>query len=243
MIHIAIVDDDKFTCQDIEEKLHFICKKLMCRVSVDTFPDGENFVESVSQYEKYDLVFMDIELLNMNGISASNYLRNELNDQYTQIVFISAKQGYLRQLFDVRPMNFIEKPITIKKIENCIQTYMNLFPADDVFRIKVGKSIRQQSYKNVIYFQSDNKEIIVSTVDDRYRFIGKLSEVAEIAPSFFWRIHKSFLINQNYIKMHQIDLLIMSNGDRLPISRQYQSEVRGKLMAFYAVGGEEIFDS
>ena len=243
MIHIAIVDDDNLTCRDIEEKLHTICMKLMCRISVDTFNDGESFVDSVSQYEKYDLVFMDIELADMNGIQTSSYIRNELNDQYTQIVFISAKQGYLKQLFDVRPMNFIEKPITSEKIANCIQTYMSLFPTDDVFRIKVGKTIRQQSYKNVIYFQSDNKEIIVSAIDDTYRFNGKLSEVAEIAPAFFWRTHKSYLINQNYIKMHQIDLLIMTNGDRIPISRHYQSEIRAKLMAYYAVGREEIFDS
>ncbi len=242
MIRIAIVDDDKLTCQEIERLLHTVCKKLMCRITTDVFYDGTDFIQSVTQFEQYDLVFMDIELIEMNGISAGTYLRNELHDQYTQIVFISGKQGYLQMLFEVRPMNFLDKPVTEAKLEKCISTYLSLFPENDAFRCKVGKAIRQQSYRSVLCFHSENKEIVVTTSNDEFRFIGKLDEVADIAPPFFWRTHKSYLINQNYIQMHQIDQITMSNGDRIPVSRHYQTEIRSKLMKLYASGGEEIFN-
>lgn len=241
MIHIAIVDDDNVTCQEIERQLHTVCRELMCRISIDVFQDGEGLIQTIESFEKFDLIFLDIELAKINGIGVGNHIRNTLRDQYTQIVFISGKQGYMKQLFDIRPMNFLEKPITSAQLRHCIQTYLELFPENDVFRCRVGKAIRQQSYRSVLYFKSDDKEVVVYTQGDVFRFIGRLSDVALTAPDFFWRIHKSFLINQNYIAFHKIDTITMSNGDQVPISRRYQADIRRKLLKFYTAGGEALF--
>lgn len=243
MIRIAIVDDDNSTCQTIEQQLLQVSHELMCRISIDIFPSGESFIETTEQYERYDLIFLDIELIEMNGIDVGDYIRSTQHDQYTQIIFISAKQGYLKRLFEIRPMNFLEKPLSIEQIRKSLRTYMDLFPEDEVLRIRVGKAIRQLSYRHVLYFKSDNKEVVVYSSDEEYRFFGKLSDVAALTPDFFLRIHKSYLINQNYISLYCMDSIQMSNGDLVPVSRRYQTETRRKIMQLYALGGDEIFDA
>ena len=243
MIRIAIVDDDITTCQAIEQQLHQVSQELMCRVSIDVFQSGESFIETTERYERYDLVFLDIELIEMNGIDVGDYIRSTQHDQYAQIIFISAKQGYLKRLFEIRPMNFLEKPISVDQIKKCLRTYMDLFPEDEVFRCRVGKAIRQLSYRHVLYFKSDNKEVVVYTSDEEFRFFGKLSDVAMLTPDFFLRIHKSYLINQNYISLYCMDSIQMSNGDYVPVSRHYQTEIRRRIMQAYALGGDEIFNA
>ena len=243
MIRIAVIDDDIMTCHAIEQQLLHVSKELMCRVSVDVFQSGERFIETMEQCEQYDLIILDIELVEMNGIDVGDYIRSAQHDQYVQIVFISAKQGYMKQLFDIRPMNFFEKPVTTEQIKKCLQTYMELFPEDEVFRCRVGKAIRQLSYRHVLYFRSENKEIAVLTNDEVFHFYGRLSDVELLTPSFFIRVHKSFLINQNYISVYHIDSVQMSNGDLVPISRRYQAETRRKMMQLYTIGGDEIFDT
>ncbi len=243
MIRIAIVDDDITTCHTIEQQLHQVSQELMCRVSIDVFQSGESFIETTEQYEQYDLIFLDIELIEMNGIDVGDYIRSTQHDQYAQIIFISAKQGYLKRLFEIRPMNFLEKPISIEQIRKSLRTYIDLFPEDEIFRFRIGKAIRQLSYRHVLYFKSDNKEVVVYTNNEEFRYFGKLSDVASLTPGFFLRIHKSYLINQNYISLFCMDSIRMSNGDCVPVSRQYQKETRRKIMQLYALGGDEVFDA
>lgn len=64
---------------------------------------------SCGQY--FDLIILDIELTEINGIAIGKYLREELNNQTTQIVYISSLRDYAMDLFAVRPLHFLIKPL------------------------------------------------------------------------------------------------------------------------------------
>ena len=61
-------------------------------------------------------------------------------------------------------------------------------------------------------------------------FYGKLSEIEEKMPEFFWKIHKSYLINRNYAKEFTYEWVKMSNGDILNISQVNRADVRRKIL-------------
>ncbi len=61
---------------------------------------------------EYDILFLDIELFRMTGIEAGDFIRNRLEDRSMQIIYISGKSSYARELFKTQPMDFLVKPIT-----------------------------------------------------------------------------------------------------------------------------------
>ena len=81
----------------------------------------------------------------------------------------------------------------------------------------------------VLYFNSERRNINMVCRDGVKVFYGKLGEVEEqIADKNckFLRIHQSFLVNAKYIREYHYNNLIMANGDNLTISRDNRKKVR-----------------
>ena len=76
--------------------------------------------------EQYDIIFLDIMLPQMDGVELGSYIRNVKNDNYTQIVYISSETSYAMELFEVRPLNFLIKPLDEKKIQKVLELFLKL---------------------------------------------------------------------------------------------------------------------
>ena len=120
MIRIAVVDDENIVCTQLERLINEAADIISITVEIDIYSSSEAFVKILKANEKYDLIFLDIELDKYSGIDISHCIRNELSDDSTQIVFVSGKNGYDRQLFEFRPIDFLEKPIDVNKMINCL---------------------------------------------------------------------------------------------------------------------------
>ncbi|MBE6843846.1 MAG: response regulator transcription factor [Ruminococcus sp.] len=241
MIKIAIVDDDNILCSELERYILNSCKSLQIKQHIDVYYDGENFCQALENGECYHLLFLDIELAEMNGVGVGNYIRDQLKNNRMQIVFISAKRDYAMELFKIRPMNFLVKPLSADTIHACMQKYLELYPQTDYFRCKIGKIHHNISYDTILYFESDNKIVKIHTVDSVLDYYTKLSDIENVAPSFFLRIHKSYIINPRYILQHSVDSVLMTDHNILAISRQFQKNFREQLMNAHCDGGEELF--
>ena len=76
------------------------------------------------------MLFLDIELPKMNGVAVGQYIRETLKNETIQIAYISSKQEYAMELFEMRPINFLVKPLYEKKIENVIDKFLQLNKID-----------------------------------------------------------------------------------------------------------------
>ena len=114
MFRIAVCDDDEIICSEIERIILEYGSR--DEINVEVFLSGEEFCKFLSDGEMFDLVFLDIELKQINGIEVGRRIREELKNEIIQIVYISALDSYYRALFDVRPMHFLHKPLEPEKI-------------------------------------------------------------------------------------------------------------------------------
>lgn len=233
MLRIAICDDDKELCIQLKSMLDEISENIGEIFEISVFCTGEELCDSLMSGNRFNLIFLDIELCEINGVEVGRKIREELNDEITQIVYISAKESYAMELFDIRPLNFLVKPIKSEKIESVLKTARKVLgSSNQYYEYKVGNVNFNVLISDILYFESNGRKVkIVLKNDDATEYYGKLSEVEEkIKNSDFFFIHKSYLINYNHVIEYTYEYVKMSNNEILGISQNNRKAVREKLL-------------
>ncbi len=266
MIRIAVVDDDKKLCSKIDRDILAYAKVSSKAIDVEVLYSGEKFKNFILTEHDFDLIFLDIQMDDIDGIEIGHFLRDELNDNLVQIVYITSLKNRDRELFSIRPMNFIAKPVETEKIVETLDTYYKLFrDMDKMFMFTSERQHLKIAYDKIICFKSDDKKVYLYTEDkgkedkekedgsenkeDKekevkskvYTFYGRLSDIAENLPFQFISVHKSYIINKFYVVRYNYDSVIMTDNTRIPISQKNQKNVRRLLMQHNKEAGEEYF--
>lgn len=235
-IRIAICDDEELICKQIKDMIEQILERdygkntFIC--TVDRFGEGQSLCENLKE-KSYDLIFLDIELPDTDGVAIGSYIREQLQDEKTQIAYISAKAQYAIELFDFRPINFLVKPITSDAVKKVIDKYIAIeINGMDTFKIKKGKHIHLIHYEDILYFESKERKVFVHCVKPELdvAYYDNLDKVyATIKERKFLYIHKSFLVNFRYVQEYSYDKVKMVDGTQLPISQSKRKEIREEM--------------
>lgn len=109
MLNIAICDDNLPLTSEIEGLLISMSQRHHIKIDTSVFFDGKTLYNSMHSGNVYDLIYLDIEMNDMDGIETARHIRS---DQLpTVFIYVSAHETYYRQLFEVEPFRFILKPI------------------------------------------------------------------------------------------------------------------------------------
>jgi DNA-binding LytR/AlgR family response regulator len=217
MIRIAICDDEEAICSMLEEDIRIACARINIKFEIDVFSSGSNLKQQLIKGNMYNIFFLDIELNDESGITISDCIRNEINDESAQIVYVSGKTEYDRQLFAFRPFSFIEKPFDVDVICTTLEKYIRIYGTKN----------------NLFHYQYGNV-ICLSSKDEFYGTISSLIE--QLSSREFISPHKSYLVNYRFIKVFQSDAIIMVNGDKIPIAKGKRDEI-SKLQLHFENGG------
>ena len=239
MIRIAVVDDEERVCEQIERLLQECSNAVHVEFKVDIFYSGERLISELKDNQKYDLIFLDIELYKSNGIDVGHFIRDELCDDSTQIAYISGKNGYDRLLFEFRPIHFIEKPATLSKIMNVITKYIRIYGQQgDIFNYKVNRDNYYADINQILFFKIDDRKVIITCKDDEDEFYGSIEKIVQqLKNKGFFMPHRSYLVNYRFVKCFQLKKIIMTNGYEIPISDNRRDDVL-KIQVIMENGGK-----
>lgn len=230
ILSIAICDDEKALCAELEDMLEHVAQQLNLRIEISIWFSGEMILDYIKKGNHIDIIFLDIELLKLSGIELGNYIRNDMNNANIQIVYISSKTNYALKLFKTHPYDFLIKPINESDFYRVMEGLIKILETQNyLFEYQNGREIFRLEYDDILYFKSNLHKVVIVTRDKDIDFYGKLKEVIEHVPPQFLSIHKSYLINMNYVTKYTFDFVEMKNNDILTISKAYQKEVREKL--------------
>ena len=230
MYQIAICDDDKMFCEQFKRNLDILVKKLNIKCNILVYHTAEALWSHLTNNQRMELIFLDIEFLKLDGVSLGRFIRERLFDYQIQLVYMSHEKNYAMQLFETEPMDFLVKPISADHIEKVLKRFQKQQSNfGKIFTFKEEYGNAQISYDSIWYFQSMNHKVIIHTANGERDFYGKLSEVEEIAPKYFIRIHKSFLVNEHFVSRFHYDKVILRNKQTLTISKTYRSAVQKRI--------------
>ncbi|MCI8357250.1 MAG: response regulator transcription factor [Lachnospiraceae bacterium] len=231
MYRIGICDDDEIVCTELSGMIEGIMGELEERCSLKTWYSGEALCAYLDAGNGCDLLFLDIELPGLNGVDAGKYIRDKLDDGQLAIVYISGHTGYAMQLFRLQPMDFLTKPVIRDEVQRVLRIFLKSMERRRFFlEFQTGNQYYRQACDDIIYLCSDDKKVRVVMPHEEKEFYGKLKDLLQKLPKHFMQIHKSFIVNQDYVVQYSYDNVRMENGKTLNISRPYKNVVREKLI-------------
>jgi len=151
------------------------------------------------------------------------------------IVFVTAAAKSNIQLL-VRPSIGLSGLLFIPPERAAIYQTINEIAAErpaptdegEVFTVKSGSEYRKVPMRNIIYFQSLEKKIVLATDKQEIEFYSSLSAISSQVPEYFVRCYKSYIVNTKYIAAVDVSSMEISldTGFRLPLSRQYKADFK-----------------
>lgn len=231
MYRIAIVDDDNLFCETIKKYLDNIGYELKIEMELSIWYTGEELYQHLKAGNQMDIIFLDIKLVEKSGIWLGNMIREEFSDFKTAIAYISCEKNYALQLFQTQPIDFLVKPVYQEDVLRVIKRYIQENQSKKLqFLFKKGHKYCNIPYEDILYFQSVGRKIRIVATEEEQEFYGRLDKIKEQLPHQFMQIHKSYLVNENYIREYMYENVIMRNGEKLNISKPYRKLVQEELL-------------
>lgn len=231
-MRIAICDDDMAVTGVMDGMLQKIEKEEKIEMEVDVFFGGAGLWEQIQQTGAYDLIYLDIEMKDMDGITVARKIREK--DPYTILIFVSAYDSYFRQLFEVEPFRFLDKPLDEKIFrEYFLLAYKRISTQNERFAFRFEKRIYQLPLREIVYFESNLRVIYIHGKDREYRFYGKLNQVQEQMEKmsrYFIRIQRSYLVNYYHILSMNGKEVELITGEKLPVSKEYKDRALSRYL-------------
>jgi len=231
MFKIAICDDDKKICENLNKVLKQIEKINDYKFNISIFNSGNAFYKSFIENDyNFDMVFLDIELSEENnGVYIGDVIKNKFFKE-TKLIYFSSHTKYAMELFKTHPYDFITKPIDFKTVENVVISIINLINKQNKpFTYKIKNDVHEMDLYKILYFTSRGRKVEIVTFKNNGEdtlFYGKLSDIGkELEKSDFFFIHKSYLVNYHNVAKFEYKKVTMTNGKELDITQTYGKKV------------------
>lgn len=229
LIKIGICDDDVNFTTKLESMIYEIARENGIKVDVDVFFDGLPLLDNVMNSNvRYDMLFLDIEMKHLDGLKTASKIR-EL-DELVYLIYITNYESYAIEAYEVRPFQFVLKPIEKETIQKYfLIIYEKICSGDMYFIYKYQKAYCKELFHNIMYFESDKRKVNIHLANGRiqsyYDKLSSIEEQLELRKVNFWRIHRSLLVNERYIRKKAYDHIVLHNGTVFYISEDRRKEL------------------
>lgn len=232
MLRIAICDDEIELCSNLERIVGSYLRSRSIQFEIDVFFSANSTLEHLDKECSYDILFLDIEMQGLSGIEVGKKIRNDYKNDVVKIIYVSWEDSYAMNLFEVRPMDFIIKPFSDDRIHKVLEIAIELVYSEmQFFHFQLNNNHEKVLMHEILYFESINRKIIMYTIHEKHEFYGKLDDLVEKTDGkYFWRIHKSYLINHLHVKRFEYKQVVMANDVLLKISRRQQNTIRDRYL-------------
>ena len=239
MINIALCDDEEQEVYTLHQIVMEQFEKYAVPFKIIDCSNGADLLYELDELGEFDLIFLDIELGIDNGIEVATEIRKR--NPYCFIIFVSGYERYYKAAFSVQPYQFLDKPINKREVESVVDSVSKLIINNEqVFSFEYQRKQYRIYLNEILYFMRYQRRIVLQTKDGAtYRFYGRIGDIEnqlrEISSDFLW-IHKSFLVNMNYIKIFDNDRVLMQNEEEFPISARKHQNALDQYMSFLENG-------
>ena len=228
-MRIAVCDDEKEIRDMFAEKI----ERLYPGADLSLYRSGEELLLSDKEP---DILLLDIQMPGKNGMETAKELRRK--NKKAIIIFVTALDDFVFQAFDVGAFHYLVKPFGDNKFEEVLENAVKEFEdrkADNsnqgkkVIMIMAGGKHITVNLAEIIYAEVFDRKVILHTIHEDIEYYGKMKELHERAGEDFYRPHRAYLVNFNYIRKYDATTIYLEKGQALMAKQNYRDFVKSYL--------------
>jgi len=227
-MRIAVCDDEELFRIEFKSVLDKVL--INAEYDIDTFSGGSSLYEAFLK-NSFDLVFLDIEMPGIDGITLAKRLRAV--SENVQIVFLTSHIEYALEGYEVNALRYLVKPVDMNKLSEVLKYIQDKKNNSRQIMIKQEGEDIVIDISDIIYMESMDKNVRIVTSKSEYITRYNISDYEEeLKNSGFLRIHRGYLISLSKVKKIVKNDVIMDGDISLPVSRSNIKTLKDALYAY-----------
>ena len=226
MIIVAICEDERYILEELRKKVEKYINRKSLDASIKTFTSGEELLKAK---KKFDIILLDLMLPGIDGLEVARQISCR-----SRIIFVTSYREYAVEAFDANAVHYLVKPVTEERLFSALDRAVNQTEQMDNQALTLIKSGKTQVIfiRDILYCEVFNHQVRIHTVHGTYDYFGTLDMLETKLDERFFRCHRGFVVNMSCVDGQQKGVAILTNGERIFISRRKQTDFIQRLLNF-----------
>ncbi len=230
MVHIAICDDEKYMSDKIKRMVSdFFCRKNI-DIAISQFSSGKELLK----YDGIiDILFLDIQMKDMDGMETARKLRSRKFKG--AVIFITVLKEMVFQSFEVQAYDYLVKPIESSHFEKTMERLLASMrnAGETSLLVQKGHESSIILFEEIVFCEIIDRKVYLHLASSEIiDFYDRIENLETKLDSRFFRCHRSFLINLQYLKSYKNGTAYMENGREIPVSRLRSKEFSNVILQY-----------
>ena len=240
MLNIAICDDSKLDALEAKKVIRNTLNNLNKEADIEYYLNAEDIQNKLlKRKEPLDLLILDIDMPGISGLDLAEKLR--ANNLKLLIIFLSNHEEFVFKAIEFQPFRYIRKIKLETEMPIAIQSAVNLIKinSDKQIILNTDDGEMKIMVSDIMYFETDGRKIAVWLSNERKLLVNKtiIDLQEEINKENFISIHRSCVVNIDYVKNMHDTILTMKNGQQLAVSRRKYKDIKRQILNLW---GEQL---
>lgn len=236
MIHIAICDDSKQERQILAALFKRYQELHATPLQIHIFQNGFSLLDAIDQGKRFDIMILDILMPGENGIEIARNIRASGTD--TEIIFLTSSPEYAVDSYEVKAQNYLLKPVTEEKFFVSIDSILAELDEKDTASFIIYTTEKQYSrirVSSLVYGEVTHRTITLHLADQTMisavMTFTEFQDILKAYPDFIYP-HRSYAVNMNYIQYVTKSDIILTDGQKIPLSRNNYTKISEQFLNF-----------
>lgn len=230
---LAVCDDEEYYAEELYRYISTYGNERELDIVCDTYPSGKALLEKVENGESYDMVFLDVEMPEIDGIRTAVLLKQKL--EFVVICFATSFDEYAMNAFELSAEGYMIKPVAYKKLKEVLDKalilldyHKNREEAEKKYiEIEVGRGKEIIDVTKILYLEKRRNQCVFHFRDRELICYQSLVNVFKLLnQNLFLYTHQGYIVNLDEIKQVGKEWVYLGEGVEVPLSRGKAKEVR-----------------
>lgn len=223
-MRIGICEDEAVFLEFEEKRICEFFAKQWETVEAETFADGTPLLAQVSQGKRYDLILLDLQMQQSDGMEIAAEIRKY--DRTVPIIFVTGVENRAVEGYHVDALDYVIKSELDARLEVALNRFLAKRKESSIaFDTAEGETV-VLAFADILWVESEKRGVKIVTAEESYytaQAIGKVT--AQLPAEQFMEVYKSVFVQLRAIKRMGNDYVEMVNGETLPLSRRKRKQV------------------
>ena len=229
MIKFAICDDEPAMARELAGYLaRYLEEHEVTAYSVSNFSSGRALLEAA---DGFDVIFLDIQMEEPDGMETARLLRRQ--GDHSLLIFVTVLMELVFDAFQVEAYDYLTKPLDTARFARTMDRVLRTLEQRTAASIVIqqGSGCEVVPLSDVVYCEVLGRKVYLHKKDGTVTgYYDRLEQLERRVDRRFFRCHRSYLVNLDYVRGCQTGQVLLSQGERIPVSRLRERDLTGALL-------------